>query len=215
MSADPEPIRKREKRDRPATEQAILDAFEAVLVREGVLGLGVNAVASEAGVNKVLIYRYFGDFPGLAKRWADESEIWPSALEMIGGDPESFAKLSVKQRVKVAMGNYMDTVRQRPILIELLAAELCYPGEISRVLEEAVAQPGTALNDYVRVSEGGEEFRERNARLIPVVNAVTAYMTIRERNNPKYLGLELGDETWNRLRETIDEIVERFLDDPE
>jgi len=93
LAAIPDAQRRKDKRDRPATEQAILDAFEVVLERDGVLGLG--AVANEAGVNKVLIYRYFGDFPGLAKRWADESAIWPSALELIGNDPEAFAKLAM------------------------------------------------------------------------------------------------------------------------
>ena len=67
----------REKRDRQSTEENIVRAFEAVMLREGVEGLGVNAVAQEAGVNKVLIYRYFGDLPGLARHWVSNSTFWP------------------------------------------------------------------------------------------------------------------------------------------
>jgi AcrR family transcriptional regulator len=79
--------RARDKRDRKGTEEAIVAAFEAVLLRDGVAGLGVNAVANEAGVNKVLIYRYFQDLPGLARHWASISSFWPSELELIGNDP--------------------------------------------------------------------------------------------------------------------------------
>ena len=92
--------RARDKRDRKATEEAIVAAFEAVLLRDGVPGLGVNAVAQEAGVNKVLIYRYFKDLPGLARHWANASSFWPSALELIGNDPDAFASLPVRERVK-------------------------------------------------------------------------------------------------------------------
>ena len=211
LATNPNNSRDRERRDRPATEQAILDAFEHVLLRDGVRGLGVNSVAAEAGVNKVLIYRYFGDFPGLAKRWAEGSSIWPSALELIGNDPEAFATLDIRERVRKVLGNYMEAIRKRPVTVELIAAELVEPGEISRVLEEALAKPATEVNDYIRIGEGGAEVMEKVTRLNMVVSAVTAYITIRERNNPQYLGIPLNDETWRQLRDTIDELAEKFL----
>ena len=90
MSDSPSP-RPRDKRDRKATEEIIINAFETVLLRDGVIGLGVNAVAQEAGVNKVLIYRYFQDLPGLARHWASNSSFWPDEMELIGNDPDAFA----------------------------------------------------------------------------------------------------------------------------
>jgi len=205
--------RSTDKRNRPATEQALLDAFERVLLRDGVRGLGVNAVASEAGINKVLIYRYFEDFPGLARRWAETGSIWPQALELIGNDPEAFAALNVRERIRTVIGNYMEAIRQRPLTIELLAAELCFPGEISRVLEASIEKPGTEVNDYIRVEDGGPDLADKVGRLVMVVNAVTAYTTIRERNNPEYLSMHLDDESWQRLRRTVDELAEKFLAD--
>lgn len=52
-------------RDRGATELRILDAAEQILVRDGVSGFGVNAVARAANVGKPLVYRYFGGRDGL------------------------------------------------------------------------------------------------------------------------------------------------------
>jgi hypothetical protein len=46
-----------------------------------------------------------------------------------------------------------------------------------------------------------------------VVSAVTAYITIRECNNPDYLDTRLNDETWLELGTTMDELVDSFLAD--
>lgn len=67
-ATDPPPRRTR-PRDRAATEERILAAVGQVLARDGFAAGGVNAVAREAGVDKVLICRYFGGLPGLLRAW--------------------------------------------------------------------------------------------------------------------------------------------------
>ncbi|HKZ16288.1 MAG TPA: TetR/AcrR family transcriptional regulator, partial [Geobacteraceae bacterium] len=52
-------------RDREATRTRLIQAVGALLARHGFTAIGVNAVAKEAGVDKVLIYRYFGGLPQL------------------------------------------------------------------------------------------------------------------------------------------------------
>lgn len=52
-------------RDRVRTEERILAAVGAILAEAGgSRRIGVNAVAARAGVDKVLIYRYFGGLEG-------------------------------------------------------------------------------------------------------------------------------------------------------
>ena len=60
-------------RDREATRARLIAAVGNLLAREGFKGLGVNAVAREAGVDKVLIYRYFGGLPELIVAFGRES----------------------------------------------------------------------------------------------------------------------------------------------
>ena len=55
------------RRDRAATEERILTAVGEVLARDGFAAIGVNAIAKQAGVDKVLIYRYFGGLPELLR----------------------------------------------------------------------------------------------------------------------------------------------------
>jgi AcrR family transcriptional regulator len=208
----PETSRPRDKRDRKATEEAIVSAFEAVLLRDGVAGLGVNAVAHEAGVNKVLIYRYFGDLAGLARHWASNSSFWPSELELIGNDPEAFARLTVTERVRSVLCNYIDAIRARPRTIEMLAGELISPNDITRALSDGMVGPGKGVGDYIKLETAGRDIEDQVWKLIYLVNTVTAYMAIRERSNPLYLGFDLTDEdAWTFLRDTVAEVTDKYL----
>jgi len=210
--ADTSSARPRERRDRKATEELIINAFENVLLRDGVVGLGVNAIAQEAGVNKVLIYRYFKDLPGLARHWASNSSFWPSELELIGNDPEAFAKLEVRDRVKAVLVNYIDAIRARPRTIEMLAGELLSPNDITVALADGMTRPGKGVDAYIQLETADEHVADKVWKLIFLVNALTAYMTIRERSNPSYLGFDMTeDESWTFLRDTVGDVAEKYL----
>ncbi|MBS94716.1 MAG: hypothetical protein CL799_09790 [Chromatiales bacterium] len=137
------------RRNRQATEETIVAAFERVLLRDGVQGLGVNAVAQEAGINKVLIYRYFQDLPGLARHWARHSSFWPSELELIGNDPDAFAELAVPDRVRKVLCNYIDAIRARPRTIEVMAGELLNSNDVTRALADGMVVPGKGVADFI------------------------------------------------------------------
>ena len=202
----------RDKRNRKATEEAIVNAFEAVLLRDGVAGLGVNAVAQEAGVNKVLIYRYFQDMPGLARHWAANSSFWPSELELIGNDPEAFAELTVRERVRTVLCNYVDAIRARPRTVEMLAGELMSPTGISKALADGMVQPGRGVSGFIELESADKDLGDRVFRLIYMVNALTAFLAIRERNNPDYMGMDMADdESWQFVHDTVAGLADSYL----
>ena len=69
-------------RDRAHTEEKILAALGAILAEPGgSRRIGVNAVATRAGVDKVLIYRYFGGLEGLLAAFAEKTDLWPTVEE--------------------------------------------------------------------------------------------------------------------------------------
>ena len=77
------------KRNREATTQRILHAAGQLLVESGLETWGVNAIAKEAGVDKVLIYRYFAGLPGLAEQLAAQTVLFPESL--LGASWEEWA----------------------------------------------------------------------------------------------------------------------------
>lgn len=74
-------------RSRPKTEEKFQDAVLQLVADEGCGALGINAVAQLAGADKVLIYRYFGDFNGLLKRVAESRPWLPTGVEVLNALP--------------------------------------------------------------------------------------------------------------------------------
>jgi len=73
---------------RDQTRERILDAAKRVLAETGYARFGVNAVAREAGCDKVLIYRYFGGVEGLAEAMGDSLTFWlPEGAPVTPGAP--------------------------------------------------------------------------------------------------------------------------------
>jgi len=50
----------------------LLDAASRLLVRDGLLGITMVAVAAEAGVSRRLVYDHFGDLPGLFEAFFED-----------------------------------------------------------------------------------------------------------------------------------------------
>ena len=47
-------------KNREQTEEKILEAVGSIIENQGFEKVGINAIATEAGISKMLIYRYFG-----------------------------------------------------------------------------------------------------------------------------------------------------------
>ena len=117
------PTQARTTRDKETTKRCLLDAVGALLAREGFGALGVNAVAREAGVDKVLIYRYFGGMADLLEAFGQSGDFWPSIAEVIGDDPSELMDMPLAQRWAMGLSRYAQALRSRPITKEILAWE--------------------------------------------------------------------------------------------
>lgn len=93
----------------------LIEAVGALLARDGFRGLGVNKVAKQAGVDKVLIYRYFGGLPELVSAFSQTPAFWPSADELIGGDEEAIRALGPEAQLAFFFKSFLRGLRRRPM----------------------------------------------------------------------------------------------------
>ena len=126
---------KKQKR-REETEETILDAFETVLMRDGAHKVTLMSVANEAGVTKVLIYRYFDDLVGLIKTWASRRQKLPDFKSLFDDGDISEFNDNPLQYQKVGLRRLAEYLRGSPISLELLIAELLETGPVSEALQE-------------------------------------------------------------------------------
>jgi AcrR family transcriptional regulator len=193
-------------RDRAATEERILNAVGEVLARDGFGAMGVNAIARQAGVDKVLIYRYFGGLPELLRRWGASGRFWPGVDELLGGetglDTAALASMPVAERYAVFFDRFIDALRARPLTLEILAAETVERNALTAILETEREQWGADVEALF----GGDALRQqpplRGVTLLLV--AGVQYLLVRSRKIRRFGGLDLGsDADWAMLKASV------------
>jgi AcrR family transcriptional regulator len=191
------------RRDRETTRRRILTAVGAVLASDGFRGLGINAVARRAEIDKVLIYRYFGSMPDLLAAYAEEGDFWWTVDELIGPDLPLPARDTLVDWMMLAMRRHIAGLRARPITLEIMAWETIAPNELTAALSEVRERRSLAVMERLA------------ARFVPRpdvdIGAVTAlfgaaanYLLIRARGIRHFQGLDLADDGgWERLLGTM------------
>jgi AcrR family transcriptional regulator len=189
-------------RDRAATERLILSAVGEVLARDGFGGIGVNAIAAQAGVDKVLIYRYFGGLPELLTAWGASGRFWPDMQGLLGDDPDAFLALPLAERYARFVDHFIDGLRARPLTLAIMAAEINERNELTAILEAE----REAWGEHASRLLGGAEFARR-----PELQGITLlliagvqYLLVRSRTIRVFGGLDLrSDAGWATLKHSV------------
>ena len=198
-----------QRRNRAATEARIRDAVGRVIARDGFAALGVGSVAKEAGVDKVLIYRYFGGLPELLRSFGEQSDVWPSVEEFAGGDLDQLRAMDEASRLSQILKSYGRRLRDRPLTLEILAWELIEQNELTEVLNER----RVAVSDEM-VQVLGETDADADPDLqavYAVLGAGQLLLALWGRRRPTYGGIGIRtDEDLARIERSIDWLLERL-----
>jgi len=197
-------------RDRQATEKKILKAVGKLLADEGFRKFGINAVARQAHVDKVLIYRYFGGMPHLLRAYAEAGTYWPSIEEVAGGDPERLRGKPLNETVATLLCNFSRAIRKRPVTLEILAWETIERNELAEVLEKVRED---FSKDLVRIFVDGRDVAAGEfAAVVSLLTAGINYLAVRSRKVGRYGNINLrSEEGWRRLESAILTICERCI----
>lgn len=205
-----EPVEFVRQARRVRTEEAILDAFETVLLRDGAANVTLQAVATEAGVAKTLIYKYFEGIEGLIKAWGKQrkiflplKELFPdpdAAAEHMHKDPYAFAKMQILKQAQ--------HMRTHPVYIELCVAELSGSGPVIDALMELRRERNEAESKALGEKLDGASL----TMLLPVMlmPAAITYLAMRARKSPLFAGMVRldTDEGWDSMMAAVEQIID-------
>lgn len=194
-------------RDKKTTKTKIVDAFGQCLAQEGFRGVGLRSVAREAGIDKRLIYRYFGGLPGLMKAYAFSADFWWTVDELIGDDLPGPSHDTPAEWISLALRRHAQALRRRPLTQEILVWELsernALTDELSAIREQRGAELIQQLSKKWGVT-GAPEWIVAGALLI----SATTYLVIRARTCDFYAGIDLRTEQgWAEIEHGIDFLV--------
>lgn len=191
-------------RDRDRTTRQLIEAVGRVLARDGFERCGVNAVAREAGLDKVLIYRYFNGMPGLLTAYGESTTFWPTVDEILGENRRALS-LPLGERLELILVALLDALRSRPETLAIMAWELVQRNPLTEMLAEVREKWSreliaiSAFDANVR-SQAGED----GIALTNLVVAGIQYLLLRGRTVDDYGGLALNsEEGWQRIRRAI------------
>jgi AcrR family transcriptional regulator len=185
----------------------------ALLARDGFGTLGVNAVAREAGVDKVLIYRYFGGMDDLLVAFGQSGDFWPSIAEVLGDDPSELMELPLGERWAMGLSRYAQALRRRPVTKEILAWEQIEQNEITQILQQTREQWFEELMTHFPEDPDATD-ADLVTTILVIVGAIH-YFIVRSRLQPDFSGVVIDTEAgWQHLDEVISTICERTLTRP-
>ncbi|MFC0227005.1 TetR/AcrR family transcriptional regulator [Serratia aquatilis] len=186
-------------RNRQQTETDILAAVGRVLARDGFTGIGINVIAHEANIDKVLIYRYFGGMPQLLEAFGLSGNFWPSVDQLIAG--LDLATLPLALRLQMVFERFIDALRSSPLTLEILAMEVTAPNELTATLDAARERWGRDLAERL----AGEHPITANWNInISLLFAGIQYLLLRARNTVLFSGMAIQeDECWQEIKKSL------------
>ena len=192
------------ERDRETTERRLLDTIGQMITESGFEKIGSNAVASQSGVSKILIYRYFGSVEGLMAAYIRQHDFWinfPQELPDRSQLP-TFLKNMFKEQI--------EQLRSNPTLKRLYRWELSSDNAIVMTLREQREKAG--MQRLTKISELTGYSLEELAPLATILTASITYLVMLEEFCPVYNGIPLNkDAGWKQIIEGINTLIDKLL----
>ncbi len=195
-------------RDRSATQAAIVQAGEAVLLRDGFTGLNIQTIAAQAGCDRKLVYRYFDGADGVVRLLARQAHAdlaaQLAAVPPVEADsPRAFARHGLL--------TWFAALRASPLALRLMAWGVV---EDSPLLREIEAERNAVLQAWMR--ERRPRLRTPPRTDVPALNAVlmaaVQALALASQTRGSVPGVVLDDAGCARIEDAIGHLLAAWPD---
>ena len=191
-------------RDREATEKRLIDTIGQMVAEQGFEKIGINAVATQSGVSKILIYRYFGSVEGLMAAYIRKYDFW------LNFPLEIPSKEDLPEFVKAMFKTQIEQLRSNPTLRMLHRWELSCNNEIVGKLRQQREQTGYRIVEIASQLMGYA--KEEMAVMASVVTASITYLVMLGEFCPVYNGIAISEDAgWEQMISGIEVMVDKIL----
>lgn len=190
------------ERDREATERRLLDTIGRMINEVGFEKIGINAVAAQSGVSKILIYRYFGSMEGLMTAYIRQHDFWINFPHEI---PE---RSQLPAFLKKMFREQIEQLRSNPTLKRLYRWELSSDNDMIVKLRQQRESAGIRRIEEVSRLTGYPQ--QELATLASLITASITYLVMLEEFCPVYNGIPLNDDAgWQQIIQGIDALIDK------
>lgn len=192
------------ERNRDATEKRLLETVGRMVAEKGFEQIGINAVAAQSGVSKILIYRYFGSVDGLLSAYILQYDFW---LNLPADVPE---RAELPQFLKTLFQQQIDRLRTDATLRRLYRWELsCNNATIAKIREQREKAGLELIRKFCQASG----MQQPEAETISALFAASiTYLAMLSDFCPVYNGIAIGEKAgWERIKSGIDALIDKIL----
>lgn len=191
------------EKDRDFTTKRLLDAVGEIIIKDGFDKVGVNAIASKAGVSKVLIYRYFGSVDNMIVEYLSQDDFW------VNFSVDFPKNENLKEFIKKMFRDQIYQLRNSKLAQELYRWELTSHNNVIEKLRLKREAKGVTL--ITIVSQLSNHPHEEVASIATLLSAAISYLILLSNNCPTYNGIDLqNDKGWEQIAYGIDLLVDKW-----
>jgi len=191
-------------KDKEKTKQRLIEAVGNLLRTKGFQQVKVNEVAAEAGLSKILIYRYFRDLDGLIDAYIRQKDFWIS-YQLKKDTPEN-----IQEQIKQMYRDQINSMRQDQAFRELHLKELADRKPLSEEVEKIREKNG--INLIEKVSQATGRPKEEVASLASILGGALTYLTLYEAMRDEFNGINLKTEAgWEQIAEGCDLLIDLWF----
>ncbi|WP_111598022.1 TetR/AcrR family transcriptional regulator [Chitinophaga skermanii] len=197
---------KTRERNKDKSKQEFLDAVGKILTTKGYTSLKVNDIANAAGLDKKLIYKYFGGTDQLLDEYIHAQNFWNNVEEepLIAEDTDG-GKTAAKQILSNQFDFVGNNIEYQKILIWQLAEERASHRKVIDEQEEK----GEVLFTHMADRYFGDKAADFRAMMALLVSGVYYLNIYAETNGSVFCGIDIKSPGG---REKIKEALNFFVD---
>lgn len=198
------------QRNKEQSKQKLIDAVNQIIIRDGFKGIGINAIAKEANLDKVLIYRYFDGLDGLLREFAMQKDFYINISDFIQDDIESMQKADLINLINKILIGQLRELRANRELQELLLWQLVEKNELTLAIAKEREQKGYELSNKLKEKMNLNN-NESDAVMALLVSGIY-FMVLSSRTVDVFNGVELNSEKgWKQIEDAIKQIVNSYF----
>lgn len=194
-------------RDKSRTKAKLIRAIGKIIKTRGFQQLKVTYVAKTAGVDKKLIYEYFGSVENLVNEYLRKQD-YGSSAQQIDFSKTDFLD-SGKEYSKTLIANMLEALSKNKELRQIIIWELSESNEMLRKLSDHREELGMILFNKVMLPYFKENEKKYRAILAILISSAYYLSLHAESNGSLFAGLDIRQ---NDDRQAINDAVNDIID---
>ena len=193
---------------RKDSEEKFLQALKELLI-EG-QEPGINAVAERAGLNKVLIYRYFNGLDGLMEIFARKMNLWGNLRLEFQKELKENKWSDLEEAGRAVFNRYRKTLQMNPMYISIFKMEMYGHNPLTRKLEEDRETEGLRVLELVHNAFAKDVGGIDLAAISSLIISGITYLVLKSQDTPVFNGINLELEAgWQRIEQTWSNLIKK------